>query len=147
MPWKLFSLALILITGWSACQSKKEGNVSADKKTAAYETPSFLEFYERFGKDSVFQMNHITFPLEGMKSVKNEETIIDPDFRWSQDEWVLHKSFDDMDGTFIKEFYDINGIVIEIISDPSGKFSMERRFGKLSHGWHLIYYREMGIYD
>jgi hypothetical protein len=147
MPLKLYSLVLILVLGWSACQSKKTDNESPDVITAAYETPSFLEFYDRFGKDSVFQMNHITFPLEGMKSVKNEETIIDPDFRWSQDEWILHKSFDDMDGTFIKEFYDINGIVIEIISDPSGKFSMERRFGKLSQGWHLIYYREMGIYE
>lgn len=147
MPLKLYSLIIMMTWVWSSCQSKKTDSVNSGTEIAAYETPAFLEFYEKFGQDSIYQMNHITFPLEGMKSIKNEETVIDPDFRWSQEEWVLHKSFDDMDGTFIKEFFDINGIVIEIISDPSGKFTMERRFGKLSQGWHLIYYREMGIYE
>jgi len=51
-----------------------------------------------------------------------------------------------MNGTYIREFIDIPGIVSERISDESGQYSMERRFGKLSSGWHLIYYREMGRY-
>lgn len=147
MQQKLFSLIALIVLVMTSCKSKTDTIQTLSSDVAAFETPSFLEFYKRFGEDSLFQMNHITFPLEGIKSAKDEDTVLDPNFRWTQEEWVLHQSFDDMDGTFVKEFLDLNGIVVEIISDPTGKFSMERRFGKLSQGWHLIYYREMGMFE
>lgn len=110
------------------------------------EGKEFQEFYQKFSTDSVFQIEHTVFPLEGIRSPKDSLDKIDPNFRWSRDQWIIHRSFDDANGTFSREFVEIPGLVTEIISDQSGQFTMERRFGKLSSGWHLIYYREMGKY-
>ena len=144
-----FNLFIFLVTSsvflWTCKPSKSEKN-QEENEIAAYETPDFLSFYEKFGVDSVFQMNHIVFPLEGIKAVTDTSEIVSPDFRWQRENWIIHKPFDDVDGTFSREFLDIKGIVIEFISDDSGQFTMERRFGKLSSGWHMIYYREMGRY-
>ncbi len=129
-----------------SCKPKENTMPTETSEIAAFESSDFIEFYDRFGKDSIFQLNHIAFPLDGIQSAKDDQTVLDPNFKWTKDQWVIHKTFDDINGTFVREFYDLSGIVVEVISDPSGKFSMERRFGKLSEGWHLIYYREMGIY-
>lgn len=110
-----------------------------------YETQEFQDFYQRFGKDSVFQMEHIVFPLEGLKS-PTDSTIVDPDtFRWNADDWVLHGPYDDATD-YSREFIAVGGIVFEKIADPTATFTMERRFAKLSSGWNLIYYRELGKY-
>ena len=128
-----------------ACKNKEKTN-GTEPTFPTYETTEFKDFYEKFSRDSIFQLDHTVFPLEGMKRLTDslEEPIAD--FRWQKENWVMHKPYDDMDGTFSREMLDLNGLVIERISDQSGKYSMERRFGKLSSGWHLIYYREMGMY-
>ncbi|KXK38147.1 MAG: hypothetical protein J5I52_02350 [Saprospiraceae bacterium] len=144
----VFVIMLIFSGLVMSCRNKVNRDV-ADKSTsveATYETKEFLEFYDRFGSDSVFQMQHIVFPLEGMKAIVDSLERPDPDFHWQKEDWVIHGPFDDMDGTFSREFVDFNGLVIEKIYDPSGTFSMERRFKKLASGWNLIYYREMGRY-
>jgi len=110
------------------------------------EGDEFKEFYQKFSTDSAFQIEHTVFPLEGVRSPKDSLDKIDPNFRWTRDQWVIHQSFDDANGTFTREFVEMPGLVTEIISDQSRQFTMERRFGKLSSGWHLIYYREMGKY-
>ncbi|MBK8668949.1 MAG: hypothetical protein IPN89_05575 [Saprospiraceae bacterium] len=148
MPWnsKIIILSYIIIAFifTASCKNKDVPTDSVPDKLATYETEEFLKFYDQFSRDSAFQIEHTVFPLEGMK--KNQDSISPPDFKWTQQEWVVHQPYDDGDGTFSREMLDLNGIVIERISDTSGKFSMERRFGKLSSGWHLIYYREMGNY-
>ena len=106
-----------------------------DKKTTdneiandpVYQSEEFISFYDKFSTDSTFQMDHTVFPLEGMKAQKDSLDIQNPDFKWQKDDWKLHKPYDDMDGTFSREMLDLNGIVIERISDQSGKYSMERR--------------------
>jgi hypothetical protein len=144
-----FNLFIFLVTSsvlfWTCKPSKSEKNQEGGE-LAAYETQEFIDFYEKFGADSVFQMEHVVFPLEGIKAVTDSTEIVSPDFKWQRENWIIHKPFDDMNGTFSREFLDIKGIVIEFISDNSGQFTMERRFGKLSSGWHMIYYREMGRY-
>jgi hypothetical protein len=122
-------------------ESKDNSNVSMIN-----ESKEFENFYQKFSTDSVFQLEHTVFPLEGIRSPKDSLDKPDPNFRWTRDNWVIHHSFDDANGTFSREFVEMPGLVSEIISDQSGQFSMERRFGKLSSGWHLIYYREMGKY-
>ena len=135
--------AFLFIYGIS-CKNKVE--TEKDENIAMYETKEFKDFYERFGKDSVYQMQHIVFPLEGIRSMQDSLDIPDPDFKWQEDKWKIHGIFDDMNGSFIREFLSMKGIVIEKITDQSGTFTMERRFAKLSSGWNLIYYREMGRY-
>jgi hypothetical protein len=135
---------LILLACTSSC-SNKAGN-EAQNEMPVYESEEFTTFYDRFGKDSLFQLEHTVFPLEGMKRPLDSLDVPDPSFRWEKEEWIMHKTYDDMEGTFSREFMDLGGLVIERISDESGKYTMERRFGKLSDGWNLIYYRELGIY-
>jgi len=150
MPWnnnniRYLSLVCFFIFHLQACKNKEKPN-DDEPKVPTYDTPEFKDFYEKFSSDSIFQLDHTVFPLEGMKRLEDSLDEPNTDFRWQKENWVLHKPYDDMDGTFSREMLDLNGLVIERISDPSGKYSMERRFGKLSSGWHLIYYREMGMY-
>jgi hypothetical protein len=136
----LFIYVIFLLAG---CKN----NITADQQVALYDTEEFKTFLDSFSQDSVFQMSHIAFPLEGMPAPKDSADVINPDFRWTADSWVLHKPYDDYNGTFSRELIDLaGGIVIERVSDASGLYSMERRFAKLSDGWNLIYYREMGKY-
>ena len=135
--------ALLFIYGIS-CKNKVENE--KDENAGMYETKEFKDFYERFGTDSVYQMQHVVFPLEGIRAMRDSLDIPDPNFKWQEDKWIVHGLFDDMNGTFIREFLSMKGIVIEKITDQSGTFTMERRFAKLASGWNLIYYREMGRY-
>lgn len=142
--FKFFIVIACLMLGLIACKNKQY--VESDEDVALYDTKEFLSFYERFSTDSLFQMQHIIFPLEGIRSLQDSLDVVGPDFKWEEDTWVVHGPFDDMNGQFNREFLSMKGIVIEKISDQSGSFSMERRFGRLSSGWYLIYYREMGKY-
>jgi hypothetical protein len=99
---------------------------------------SFLEFYDRFHKDSLFQLQHIVFPLEGRRP---DSTNI---LQWNKDEWVIHRPFDNM-GVFKREIFSLKDIVIEKIKDQSGQYSMERRWNKFGNDWYLIYYEDMGV--
>jgi len=120
---------------------------SVEQTVALYDTEEFKTFLDSFSRDSAFQIGHIAFPLEGMPAPKDSTYILDPDFRWTPQTWVLHKPYDDYNGTFSRSYIDLaGGIVIERVSDNSGLYTMERRFAKLSVGWNLIYYREMGKY-
>jgi hypothetical protein len=145
---KFFWYAIIILVCFLfyRCKPSQDQQSAENVTLAAYETEEFLTFYDRFAEDSLFQLEHTVFPLEGVKAVLDSSQVINPNFKWQKENWVIHKPFDDMGGSFSREFMDVNGIVIEFISDESGQFTMERRFGKLSSGWHMIYYREMGRY-
>ncbi len=131
-----------------SCKNKSDQTpVSETTETPVYQTPEFLDFYNRFGTDTAFQVEHIVWPLEGTRPMKDSTDIVPADFRWQRQGWVMHKVYDDADGSFNRTISSLNtSIVVEKIQDQSGAYSMERRFGKLSSGWHLIYYRELGLY-
>jgi hypothetical protein len=127
----------------------KRENLPANSTTAsipAYESDEFLQFYNQFGADSLFQLEHIVFPLEGTAAARDSMPPSPPDFRWQKEHWTIHKAYNDMDGTFTRQFMSVGNIISEIIADKSNQFSMERRFAKMDGQWYLIYYREMGIY-
>ena len=137
---------LLITSGVLIFLSCNRAKQSTNIVEPTFNTEEFKIFYDRFSKDSVFQMEHIVFPLEGVRAPIDSLDIASDSFRWQMNEWKLQKEYDDVEGTFTREFLDIGGLVIERISDTSGKFTMERRFGRLSAGWHLIFYREMGMY-
>lgn len=93
----------------------------------------FVKFYNEFHKDSMFQLDHIAFPLQN----NHDESI--GEF-WNRENWVRHNTFTDMDGMFRRDFEVLGNIVIEKIIDANGFFEMERRFANLSAGWNLIFY-------
>ncbi len=120
--------------------SPDENIIEAD--TSLSQLPQdFVDFFNKFHTDSVFQMNHIVFPLEGAISApesKNDSMI---PYRWRQDKWQLHHVYNSYNGIFTRKFYLINSdLIIERIVGVNALFKMERRFGKLNDGWNLIYY-------
>ncbi len=139
-------LMMFIIGGIYFTSCKNKGTTIVEDEIPLYDTKEFRAFYDRFGTDSVYQMQHIVFPLQGIKALTDSLDRPDPNFKWQESTWKIHGAFDDMNGLFGREFISMKGIVIEKITDKSGTFSMERRFGHLSSGWNLIYYREMGKY-
>jgi hypothetical protein len=144
---KIFLLhSLLFGFAFTSCKPKAEPEAPT-VETPIYQSPEFMEFYDRFGTDTAFQAEHIVWPLEGIRSMKDSTDIVPADFRWQRQGWVMHRPYDDGDGSFNRTISALNAsIVVEKIQDQSGAYSMERRFGKLSSGWHLIYYRELGPY-
>lgn len=141
----LLITALGLVFFYTQAKSKKGSDT-----TEVIELPSagipddFLPFYNKFHEDSLFQMEHIAFPLKGVKVI--EETGGGEAHMYIADEWMIHKEFDDMGGTFDRSFEEFAGMVVETIVANGGQFKSVRRFAKLSGEWHLIYYQPMGIY-
>ncbi len=118
---------LILITMLVACKSD-----GSEPDSMVTEIPSeFVDFYRTFHADSVFQMNHIVFPLQS-----REDSLA-----WTKDEWIMHQPFNDMDGEYIRDFKNIGGIIIEHVVQKNGLVHIERRFARSRASYNLIYYK------
>ena len=103
--------------------------------------PGFLTFYQRFHDDSLYQMEHVIFPLQGIPSAADSTTISDDNFRWQQEDWVMHHPIEDGGTQFSRSFKKIsNEMVIENIRIAGGQYGMQRRFSKSGDDWYLIYY-------
>ena len=99
----------------------------------------FHDFYNQFHTDSVYQLEHIIFPLKGFGKIIDEWEA--QDLHWQKEGWKIHKPFDSQDGAFERVFTNVGGMVTEMISN--GLFTMEKRYAKLGGEWHLIYYQEL----
>lgn len=125
-------LLLTLTALLFGCKSKETPyEVPVESETEVVEIEKdFVEFYEKFHTDSVFQLESINFPL------------VDPinSITWTTDNWVMHQPFDDYGGKFRREFTPAGKIVLERIYDANGFFDMKRRWAKLLDGYKLIYY-------
>lgn len=97
-----------------------------------------MTFYEQFHSDSLFQIEHITFPLQGLPSDLSLEKP--KNFRWEQESWEMHHPID-LKGEFTRRFQAMDDkFIIEYIIHENEEYGMERRFAKLSDEWFLIYY-------
>lgn len=143
MRFRWINVILLLLTLWVLFLVYNK-MVNREPQSTAEITPSrltteFLNFYDTFHADSIFQMQHIDFPLEGMEK---DSTGI-RDIFWTAEEWVLHKPM--MELSDYNRSYAVNPrLVVEIVEDRSKVFKMERRFFKDDGTWELIYYEEMG---
>lgn len=96
----------------------------------------FLPFYLKFFSDTVYQKKQIVFPLK-MQSDGQP---------WTAEEWVAHKPFNEA-GAFQQEFLNMNGLILETISDPKGMYKMERRYMKSGGDYNLIYFTVMNAFE
>lgn len=102
---------------------------------------SFTQFYQRFHTDSVFQMEHITFPLEGLPHQADTETLADKSFRWKADDWKMMRPVDWQMSSYQREIVPLNSsLVLERIVNPKNGIGMVRRYAIIGKEWHLIYY-------
>ena len=128
-----------------ACRHDAPQSADADQQEEEItELPDdFVEFYELFHADTNYQLDHIAFPLSGKPAsgVFNMELT---DFKWTRDGWKMHQRMADDDDTFDKKYVVYSkDMITEIIYAPDFGYYMERRFGRLSDGWNLIYYADI----
>ncbi len=128
------SLFLLCFLGISACYED-------DKATLPAELPAdFVTFYEQFHKDSAFQMSHIPFPIEGLPPEVDSLTLATGTFRWTAEQWTLHRSFSE-ESDFTRTFIIYNDrMILEKIVHKNGQLGMARRWAKIGDRWQLIYY-------
>lgn len=144
----LFALAL-----WPACRNAPAtSNIPAeavDTQVAEQnqEPPAdFLAFYEKFHADSLYQIAHITWPLQGVTTIdvdsiqKQHKEVF-----WELKDWQMHKPVDFSSGDFKRNWQLLGDVlVVEHISYAAANFGLERRFAKRGEGnWELIFYSDM----
>jgi len=131
-------LALVLFI---ACKNKQQPSPPPAPGAASELPEGFAEFYQQFHNDSVFQMAHIVFPLQGLPGDADSLTIARDDYHWPAESWKMMHSFDFQMSDFRRELYTVNeNMVVERIIHKSGELGMVRRFAKVAGEWHLIYY-------
>lgn len=118
---------------------------TACKKKAATESANdlsdFQDFHNRFLRDSLYQIAHIQFPLEGIPDNADSSDVADGNFRWQLEDWKMHRKFDAKSNGFSVKFQPFgDNIVNEYITHESNQYAMMRRFAKTDGEWRLIYY-------
>ncbi len=125
-----------------ACKNPNAAPAATATETPDEELPAgFADFYQKFHSDSLFQVEHIVFPLEGLPNNADSATVASKTFRWTPETWLMQKQFDFQMSEYKREIVALPGdIVIERILHKSGQFGMVRRFALIGGEWHLIYY-------
>lgn len=102
----------------------------------------FSEFYVLFHTDSVYQMEHILFPLEGRPA--KDTSQFDDEFKWQKDSWKIH-NFDHFDQNLYEVSRKVTDstLITEVIRDKQSGFGIKRRFARFNDKWYLIYYDAM----
>lgn len=128
---RIFMAVLLAGSLWS-CQTD---TTSPDSDSA-----DFGAFYQRFLADSLYQMRHITFPLEGLPPHAATEEL-SGDFRWQPGDWVVHRVLDQQQTGFESALIRLDDdLIVERITHKREPYAMERRFAKMGQEWYLIYY-------
>jgi hypothetical protein len=133
-------LPILLLLAFFAC--KNEPKAPAGPVAESPELPAgFADFYQKFHGDSLYQIAHITFPLEGLPNNADSAIVAANDFRWTLEDWRMQKQFDFQVSEYKREIVPLTeSIVMERILHNSGQFGMVRRFAIVGGDWHLIYY-------
>lgn len=134
-----FMIALILLFG--ACGNGTDSNKTeaTEGKEATYQ--EFAAFYERFHRDSAYQMERIMFPLPGLPREADSTLIASGSYRWTAENWSLQRPLNLQQSNFKRELIPVSkALIIEKLIQPEYNLQIERRFSRLEDGWHLIYY-------
>jgi hypothetical protein len=143
-------LFLLLLVGVTiiACRPKSssESGSEAVSMTLPSELPAdFVVFYQKFHEDSLFQMAHIVWPLQGQTGVQIDSTHSEKrPTQWQKESWRMHRAVDFSKGDFSQEWTSMSEtLLIERIRTKGANYALERRFAKSGDVWELIYYADM----
>ncbi|MCB0558408.1 MAG: hypothetical protein H6573_24350 [Lewinellaceae bacterium] len=141
MKW----IPILLITTLSlSLFSCRDQNDSKLREQLPAEYQDFADFYERFHQDSLYQMEHIIFPLEGLPRQADSTLIAGGAFRWQKDSWRMQRGFNLESSSFEQQLIPISeDLIIEKITHKVGDLAMQRRFARLGEDWYLIYYADL----
>ena len=133
----LFPVFLMLLV--TSC--KNTSNSANVTKPTEEELNSFASFYKQFHEDSTFQIQHITFPLQGLPERADSATLASGTFRWTRDNWKIQEAFDPSNSQFEQDFLPLGeDMIIEKLTHKKWGLAITRRFAKMDDGWYLIYY-------
>ncbi|MBK7360356.1 MAG: hypothetical protein IPI45_00235 [Saprospiraceae bacterium] len=148
-----FDLYVIVLSGvlLFSCKNNPTRSIDSPVQSIAGQTQfeqlpeSFRTFYIKFHEDSLFQMEHIVFPLEGLPDHADPEDVQVNPFYYTADQWIIHKLFDSKSNTIV--YLELGGIIIEErITEMKYGLTIIRRFANSSSGWRLIYYAGLNKY-
>jgi hypothetical protein len=146
--WKVVaptSILFIILSLSISCKKKEKAKEIIITPEQAQTLPAdFLEFYKKFHGDSLYQVAHIQFPLEGYPSQADAKTITEGTFRWTAETWRMHRMEAFSDTIFTRKFESpLPVMVMETVKQRNTPFAMYRRFYKRGEDWMLIYYSDM----
>lgn len=132
------SFCLCLFTVLLSCSGSERPETSIQEDHADFEI-----FYQQFHADSLYQMQHIAFPLAGLPA--NADTLGNATtYFWQKENWVLHRNLTDrLSGYERKREKFGSDIIVETIVQKDSDIGMMRRFVKMDDEWMLIYYAAM----
>ena len=144
---KLFPVVLGVMLFVSCKQPAPAPQADSVASSAQTQLPAdFNTFYEKFHTDSLYQIAHISWPLQGDKSEQIDSTHYQKkEIAWQQNTWLMHHPVDYGSGDFKRQIEMLgDGLLIEYITITAGGYGIERRFAKQPDGeWNLIYYSDM----
>jgi hypothetical protein len=106
----------------------------------------FLNFYQQFHSDSLYQITHIEWPLKGEKAVPGADGLDKKVLTtWEPEAWIMQHQPDLAKLDLKRSVETISDVlIIERLSYPMVNYGMERQFYKdEDNEWRLIYYSEM----
>ena len=105
----------------------------------------FISFYDKFHQDSLFQIEHCIFPMEGLPD-QMDSTVDHQAFRWTKDIWRMHHLINDSFG--LTKSYTMLGdnMITERMLNEKQGIGIERRFARMNNDWNLIYYVGLNQY-
>jgi len=132
-----------------SCQNQSSSPaVNTAQSEAAGVPADFEAFYQRFHQDSLFQVAHIVWPLQGLRL----ETLPDSSASqvkthyWTAETWVMHRPVDYSEGHYERELQMMGDLlVMERIRVKAVNYGIERRFARQpdSGEWAMIYYSDI----
>jgi hypothetical protein len=125
-----------------ACQSTETEATDELSESSSVDVvlSDFNDFYDRFHQDSIYQKEHILFPLQGLPSDADSTTLRNRNFKWTEETWTVQNEIDPRSGFSSTILPVDSALVIEQIMHKTGQYAMERRFAKMGGEWMLIYY-------
>lgn len=144
---KFIFLSPFILFLFFAC--KNQPKTAAEPEQIAQTTvqlpQDFLDFYEKFHRDSFYQIQHIVWPLQGDMSEQLDSTHFQKrNTEWQQENWRMQRT-DYNPNDYVLERNMLGEVmVIERIRAKSANYGVERRFAKQPDGeWALIYYSDL----
>ncbi len=125
------------VTTISKEEVKPEIKKESTKKSKAVKYENYNTFYNRFHRDSLFQMSRVKFPIGGYftDTVGEERT-------WSKTNWIMHRSkIQEADTSIYKvNIESATTVKKEELFIEGGGFKVERKFQRINGKWFLVYY-------
>ena len=139
---KYFILSLALFALFSCKNLNQKSSENTRENTT--ENADFTDFYEKFHSDSLFQVEHIAWPLNGMRAVEIDSQSVMQKYTWQPEEWTMHRLAILNNGDYEQELtWMDNDFVSERVRLKNSSFGLERHFSRFNNSWELVFYSEM----